>query len=327
MPNTNYAIAAGGYTGQPAYTAFATEIVLSREWENVYLRAMPLLAKIKDGKANWNKPGLRKGNLLLLPVLLSANTTLPDGVTDAGELTGISPYATAGFTQAQYNIAHYRGAMYVRESEKQLINNTRGNFMQGKIEQLMADFKNAVADDLASTSADSRTAVLGIQQVLATANTVGNIDQSSDTDWQSNVTTSAGAFSLDMLDDKIDAVAVRNGKIDMMLFAYSSTNNLFGKLRAALSPAERLVNANFKAKYGFTNIEYLDAVCVADNRLTAGVICGFDSSTWFYAGDEKPVGKEVQRYPGTDMDEYMYTLWAGVGCNNPAKNFRLTGVS
>ena len=327
MSNVAYGIAAGGYTNQPAYTAFATEITLSRNWENIYLRATPLLAKIKDGKANWNKPGLRKGNLLITPVIYEDASTLPDGVADASEVTPISPYITNGFTQAQYNIAHYRQAMYVRESEKQLINNTRGNFMQGKIEQMMADFTSAVADDLASTSADSRTAVLGVQQVLSTSNTVGGIDQGTYTDWQSNVTTSAGAFSLDLLDDKIDAVAVRNGKIDMMLFAYSSTNNLFGKLRAALSPAERLVNANFKAKYGFTNIEYLDAVCVADNRLTAGVIVGFDSSTWFYAGDEKPVAKEVIRYPGTDMDEYMYTLWAGVGCNNPAKNFRITGVS
>ena len=327
MSNVAYAIAAGGYTNQPAYTAFATEISLSKNWENIYLRALPLLAKIKDGKANWNKPGLRKGNLLITPVIFENSGTVPDGVTDANELTAITPYVTNGFTQAQFNIAHYRNAMYVRESEKQLINNTRGNFMQGKIDQLMADFKDAVADDLASANADSRTAVLGIQQALATTNTVGGIDQSSATDWASNVTTSAGAFSLDMLDDKIDACAVRNGKIDMMLFAYSSTNNLFGKLRAALSPAERLVNANFKAKYGFTNIEYLDAVCVADNRLTAGVICGFDSSTWFYCGDEKPVAKEVQRLTGTDADEHMYTLWAGVACNSPAKNFRLTGVS
>lgn len=326
MSNANYAIAAGGYTGQPAYTAFGIETSLTKNWENVYLAASPLLVRIKEGKSGWNKPGLAKGNAMLLPLLLAAATTLPNGVTDANELTAITPYITSGPTQAQFNIAHYRHAMYLRASEKRLINNTRGNILEAKTEQLMSDFVDMLAGDLYSANADSREAVLGIQYALSTSNTVGNIDQSSVTAWQANVTASAGAFSLDLIDDGMDAVANKRGKVDTIALAYSSSNNLFSKLRSQINPAQRLVNTTM-AKYGFESIEYNGATCVMDGRLTAGVIIGLDSRTWFYAGDDKPQAAPVDRLEGTDADEYFYTMFAGVATNNPGKNFRLTGVS
>lgn len=325
--NTAYAIAAAGYTGQPAYSAVATEISVTKKWENAWLRKFPLVSFIKENKGNFNKGMLRKGNTMLCPIILGNATTTADGVADSAELTGITPYITANLTQAAYEIAHYRNAFYIRESEMQLINNTRGNHLEGVTQQLVDGFVNALADDMASTNADSRTAVLGVQQVLSTSNTVGGIAQGTDTDWAAQVTTAAGAFSLDLIDDKMDAVNPRNGNTDLILLAYASGVNLFGKLRAALAPAERIVNANFKAKYGFTNIEYLGALCISENRFTSGVICGLDTSSWFYMGDTAPKLVGIDRYPGTDAMEHMYNMWASLGCNNPAKNWRLTGVS
>jgi len=327
MSNTNYAIAAGGYTGQPPFTASSTEIVLARDWENIYLRDFAMLAMIREGKKNWNKPGLRKGNMLLLPVLAAAASTLPGGVTMAGEFTPITPYRTNGLTQAQYNIAQYRHAFYLTANEKQLINNARGNYLQGKVDQLMADFTSDIADDLLSANADADNAALGVQWAIATGNLVGNIDQSSVANWRGNVTTSAGPLDLDMIDLHIGAVNNKRGNIDLMLFSYDSSNDLFSKFRAQISPAARLVNADFKAKYGFTNIEYMGATCVQEGRLTAGVIVGFDTSSWYYSGDLRPNKQDVIRIPGTGVEEHYYDMFLGVGTNNPGKNFRITGVS
>lgn len=324
-------------TGNSNYlndVAFSTELVIGRDFNNVWLREAALLAMVQEGKKNWNKGSAFSGSAqtgykMLIPVALADMTTPANGVTDANEFTAISPHGTAqgAFTQAEYIVAHYRGSMSNKRHEMVLINNQRGNFQQAKVNQLMGSFTNAIADDMASTAADARDAILGVQQVLATSNTVGGIAQGTDTDWAANVTTSAGAFSLDLLDDGIDTAAPRGGNIDLIALAYSSTNNLFGKLRAQIAPAQRIVNGDFKAKYGFVNIDYLGATCISDNRLTAGVICGFDTSTWFYRGDTKPKLSHTGPIQGTDAVEWVYYMFAALGCNHPGRNFRLTSVT
>jgi hypothetical protein len=263
--------------------------------------------------------------MLLIPVISENASTLPGGVTIANEFNAISPYATNGLTHAQYNIAQYRHAYYVKASERQLVNNTRGNHLQAKIDQLQADFIDDIATDLYGASADSDSAMLGIQYPLATANVVGNIDQATATDWQSNVTTSAGPLDLDMIDNSMDAAMNRRGKIDLIMFSYSSTNNLWAKFRAQIP--HQLYNADFSAKYGFNNIEYMGATCIMEGRLTAGVIVGLDSKSWYYAGDTTPKAHEVIRLPGTGAEEHYFDMFAGVACANPARNFRITGVS
>lgn len=326
--NSGYQISSGSQTVTlPPYTAFGTEIMVSMKWENVWLRKFALLAMLQMGGANFNKGGDLNGTQMLLPILEANSSTAATGVATANEFTAITPYATNGATQAAYQIAHYRHAFYVKASETKQINNKRGNFMDLKVQQLNDSFINLLANDLAGTAADSESNVLGIQQPLSTSNTVGQINQSTDTDWQSNVQTGVGAFSLDLLDWGIDAVDNRAGKVDLILLAYSASNNLFAKARAAIAPAERLVNQEFKAKYGFTNIDYLGATLVSDGRLTAGVIAGFDTSTWYWHGDTSPKPVTIERYPGTDAMEHMYNLWCALGTNNPAKNFRETGAS
>lgn len=327
--NTGYTTASGvAYAGQPAYTAYATEIVVAKRWANAWLRKSPLYAKIVEGKTKFNKQGLRKGNAILIPVTIANASQTADGRADSAELTPLSAYATgAEHTQAQFEIAHYVNNMTLRASEQELVNNTRGNLLDAKINNLIDGFINAIADDLASTSADSREKVLGIQYAIATANSPGKIDQSVDLDWASQVSTAVGAFSLDLIDDKIDAVTPRGGETDLILLSHSSSNNLFGKLRSALAPSERIVNADFKAKAGFNNIEYLGATCVSDNRLTAGVICGLDTSSWYWVGDTAPKQVDVSRLPGTDSREFFYSMWCAVGIDAPQKQWRLTGVS
>ncbi len=324
IANPGYTIASGSQTvTEPSYNAFGTEVSLQKTWENVWLRKQPLLAMIKDGSANWKKGSDVNGTQMLVPIVFGDTSTTAAGVLDANELSSpITPYVTTNFTQAAYNIAHYRHAFYVRKSEDVKINNVRGNFLQGKIDQLTGSFVKLLSADLMSNNTDAQNAVLGIQYALGNANTVGLIDQTSN-DWGSNVLT-GGVFTLDNLDQGIDAVTPRGGNVNLILMAYSTTNNLFGKLRAAISPNERMVNTEFQAKYGYKNIDYLGATCISDNILTAGVIVGMDTTKWFYQGDDVPKVHHVQPYPGTDAMEHLYYMFCGVGTSNPAANFKST---
>lgn len=316
----------------PAYSVFGTEVVAARQWENIWLRKSPLLAFIKAGGKNWNKGSDVRGTMMILPVNMADMTTVADGVTDANELTAITPVATDGFSQAAYQISHYRSATWIRASEDRLIDNSRGNFRAGKTQQAMDSMANAIADDLGGTTADARANLVGIQQVIATGNTVGGLAQGTYTDWAAQLATGLGAFTLDLVDARNDAIMARNGTPDLGLFSYTSTNNVWGKLRGSIAPAQWLVNTEFEAKYGFKNIVYMGITCMMDNRIsgtsaTDGRFYILDSSTWFFRGDETPKLQPVQRLTGTDAQEYVWNQFCSVGCNNPAKNGGGQGVT
>lgn len=318
---------ATGNTNYDGNDAFSTELVIKRDFENAWLRKAVALAMIREGKKNWNKGGSVKGTKFLLPVELGGPLTAAAGRADTDEFTAVTPHATTNFFQAEYTIAHYIGTMSDKRSEMVLLKNDRGDWRQGKINQLMGSFTDVLANDEAGTTIDQRTNLLGVQYAIATGNSPGGISQSTDTDWKGQVTTSAGAFSLDLLDAKIDAVDVRNGKIDLIRLAFSSTYNLFGALRQQIAPAQRIQNEQFRAKYGFLNIDYLGAMCVSDNRLASGSIVGQDTSSWYYRGHTHPVRAHEGPIQNTDAVEQVWYMFAVIGCDNPAKNFNLTGAT
>lgn len=316
----------------PAYSVFGTEIVARKEWQNIWLRKTPLLAMMKESGLNWNKGTSVQGTMMLIPLNMADMTTAADGVADSGELTAISPVATDGFSQAAYQISHYRGATWMRASELTLIDNGRGNFKVGKMRQAMDSFANAIADDLSGSTADARANVVGIQQVIATGNTVGGLAQGTYTDWASNLSTGVGAFTLDLIDAKYDAIVARGGVPDLLLCSYTATNNVYGKVRSSIAPAQWLVNTDFKAKYGFTNITYLDMTVTMDNRITGttatdGRMYLLDTRHWYFRGQETPKLQPVQRLTGTDADEYMWTQFLSIGCGDPAKQGGIQGIT
>ncbi len=328
----NAAYTIDGATNTPAYGAFGTEVVLKREWTNIWLRKMPLLAMIYDGKANWNNGSNVNGTRILIPVMIAQMTTVADGVADASELTPITPHGTDGFSQAMYEISHYQGATYITASEMRLINNARGDFKGGKMKQAMDSFSNAIADDLCGTSADARANVVGIQQVIATSNTVGGIAQGTYTDWAGLLQTGAGAFVLDLISDRADLVSARGGKSKLGLFSSTSTNNVWGKLKAAIGAAERITNNDFKKKYGITNIEYEDITCVMENRITGtGATDGrfylLDTDHWYFRGDETPNLYPKQRLEGTGADEYYFDQFLAIGCGDAGKQAGVQGIT
>lgn len=327
----NAAYTIDGATNTPAFGAFGTEVVLRRDWTNIWLRKMPLLAMIRDGKANWNKGTSINGTRMLIPVMMAEMSTAAAGVAYASELTPIDPHLTEGFSQAMYEIASYRAATYITEREMRLINNARGDFKSGKMKQAIDSFSNLIANDLAGTSADSASAVVGIQQVIATGNTVGGIAQGTYSDWQGLLATGAGAFVLELVSDRIDLVSARGGKSKLGLFSSTSTNNVWGKLKAAIGTAERIVNNDFKKKYGITNIEFEDVTCVQDNRITGttstdGRFYLLDTDHWYFRGDEYPKMAPVQRLEGTGSDEYYFSQFLSIGCGDPGKQAGVQGI-
>lgn len=327
--NPLYDIAAGtgvSVTTNP-YSVASVEYNIRKKFKQVWFRAIPLLKRIQDGKSNWNRGGLVKGNAVIHGLTYADASTPAAGRSIANELTPKTPTAPSGFTNSQWAIAQYDGFVWNRASQKQLVNNQHGNLLDAMVDQIMASFWNVMAPDLMGTAAGSDQALHGMQQILHTTNTVAGIDQSTYTNFASNLFTGVGPFSLDLVSDYNSAVSHRNGSVDTILASYQPSNNLYGKYKAAVAPALRVTNPDYKFKYNIENIEHDGALIIQEGRLTAGVMMGLTSSSWFYNGHEKPQRLETVRLQGTTADEMAWNMFGCVSNNDPGANWRATSMN
>lgn len=334
MPgNANYTVS--------GYSAFGVEQVLKRDWTNQLTGACALLACIKDRDLNWKKGYEVDKTGILVPILyddISGLTTSNIGVADASEVPSAWPTwdATTGFTHARYEWTHFRRPMTILDSESKLaMGGARGDLMQGKTDQLMAKFKALASDQIEGESnASSRTKLLGLNYAVNTANTVGGIDQSSDTWWRGGVNSAVGTLSLPVIDNAYDSIlryANMAGDMsapDLLMLSFNGSNtNVYGKMRSLIAPAERFEHADFKAKYGIANFVYMGMKCVQSQRMVANSAMILSTASWFYAGNEYPKAGMVQRIPGSDVIEHMYTMWCAVGCNEIRRNYKLLAIT
>jgi hypothetical protein len=313
----------------PNYTglvAFVAEKSLKKKASVIWTTASALFAMVFENK-RFGEGYRIEGHKAIAPVQYAEQTTAADGVADANELTAITPYVTSGFTQAEYEFAHYRAAMYLRDSEKKLIKGggVRQGFVEGKVKQITESFRKAIAVDMASANAGTREAVMGLRYLLSTSNSPGNISQTTYPVWAAGSATGAGPFHLGLIDDQYDRIVnLGRGMPDLCLLSYASSNNVFGKMRDSIAPSQLLTHERKLAKYGFTSFEYLDMQCVQDGRLGTALAgsAAVLSTHSFVAGALSSTPERAHDTPleGTDADEIVFNWWLFWGNTDPALN-------
>lgn len=319
------------------YTTYSIAQVLKRDWTHQITNLSALLALIKEGKTNWNKGfQIEKGKrAAILPLIFAAPTQGAYGVTDANELVSDTLYITNGFTQAEFPFTHYRSSISMRNSEMRFAQGGQlGNFMDGKVAQITADFRRQVNADLEGTGTGSRSALLSTEAVLQTTNTIGGIDQTANTWWRGNRTNVAGPLSLPVIDSGRNlALSLLDGvgntaKPDILLCSFASGGvDTYGRLHSLIAPAERIVNANFEAKYGFENIVYRAMTAVMSSHTSAGTIQQLTSKSFFFGGDEYPKAGTWSPYPVTDAFWCPYTMYNVLACDGPRFNLQYYGIT
>lgn len=311
-------------------TAFAADHVIDHQFLDVWTTAHPILKILKENKKNFNKGVQRRENKAIIPIIYTGPSTAANGKSDANSLTAITPYALAGFTASEWEYTRYEGAWYLRPHERELLKNgSRGNLVQGAVTQMMGSFKTALSDDIAGNSAADRENLQGLRQALSTSNTVGGIDQSDGSNgfWHAKVRTTGGTFTTQDVDSDYDSIATEGrGAADLLLLSHNSTVNLFGKMRDNVAPIQRINAPQSVAKFGFPSFEYMDMMCVLDNRLgaalsTTGGYMMLKTDTWYWSGADRPTLLEDKcRLEGTGAYEYYYEWWCMLGCSDLACN-------
>ncbi len=326
------------------YTAYAINQVLTKNWIQQHTAACALYAKIKDAGSQFHKGNhINKNSLkLMVPIMFVGPTHGAAGVADASELTADSGLTdtTVGFSQAAYNITHYRYSMNLRDSENKLAGNgAYGNILQGKIDQMSTSFRELMATDIEGTAADSRTALMGVEYAVATGNVVGGIDQAAASSatlyWRGNRTAVGGALTLTPIDSMYTTIRLKADGLgaaytpDLILAGYSSTISVYDRFYSLLSGAERVVNQEFNGKFGFSSFSYRGMDVVASQRITSGTMQMLTTKSWYYDGDMMPVlaSQPGGVIPGTDARYWTYNMWGCLAVDAPRVNGILTGIT
>lgn len=329
MGNANY----GGFDASNAWAvnaAFAIEKQLTTRWTHAQAQVHPILAAIKQNGLNWNKGTDVNGTKMICPIVLTGPTTAAAGVTDANELSAMTYNSTSGFTQAEYEFAHYRSNFTLRNSEKKLLTGgSRGNILEGKVKQLTEDFMRVMQAHLSGASIGARAALMGILYPLDTDATVGGISQTSYANWRSNVTTGVGTLQLQNVATMIDTITgFRDGPDLLICSAPAGGFNSYGKMRSLIETAVVYNDPdNEMVKAGVARFSYMGMAIVKDHIMATGNMAFIDTKAWYWRGDTQPQREDVQRVPATDAYEFVYNFWGSLGCSDPKANGLLTGVT
>lgn len=321
--------------------AFAVGQVAKKNFTQNFVQQVPLLAVLKPVL----RGGAVHGNEMEVPLVYTGpqNMNLGTiGVADANEIPSAWPSypQTQGFTMAKYQWTHWQHIMTLKESEMKLLAGgslrTQG-ILQSKVAQMQMAWTAIMDENLSSVYQDSRLTLMGIPFMVSASNTVGQISQSTNAWWQSDVSTmSTASLStisalLDRLTDKASINPATLGKDSPDVFIMAAPEgafDIFAQVRQLIQPSERIVNNNGgKAKYGFKTYEYAGLTCVRGNRLPAGTSYMLNTGNIHFIGDDAPRKDDTQRIPGSTATETPYTWWGALGTDSCRSHGGFTGTT
>lgn len=165
--------------------------------------------------------------------------------------------------------------------------------------------------------------------IVANTGTVGDINGSTNSWWQSNITSSAGSFSasgLSNLRNSWNSVNILNpqGPVDLIL----SDQNSYQYYEATLVPAVRITDVEM-GDLGFQNLKYKTCTWTFDPNATSGNIWGINSKALELVQHARTMFVLSEWVKPADQDmKVAEVLWMGeLTTNNRRKLFNISGVT
>lgn len=326
-------------TGNTNYidnAAVAINVSIRKDWEWLPFRATPILAVMKAKGLNFNKKVRLNadGNKVLLAVAGDDQANVPAGVAPgASEIVAMTPNLITGLTQAEYFRAQYRGNYIILESDLEtLAQGSRGNILEAKKEQAMKSFENVLAGHISDTNADTSSRILGLRQPLSVSNTVGNISQATDTDWQAQVDSTGGNLTLARVDRHLNKfyrfTSDNSNPIDLLLCSTNPSGlDTYQTLVDQVLPHLRVTNEFMKTKFGIEFLEHRGVMLARDHRAPVNRVDFISTKTWWAGVPDEPTFRNREQVSLTTAYEQVFLAWCYLACGNPQKNGSMTNLT
>ena len=166
-------------------------------------------------------------------------------------------------------------------------------------------------------------------ETIVNTGSLGTLNGSSDTFWQSNVTTS-GNFATQGLTDMTTATyAVSSAANIDNPTLYLTNKTIFQKFEQTRLPLERISNGNLSANAGFKNLTFKGVPLTYGNYIDTGLLFGLNMNYLYLAVDSMTDYVTTPFITPTNQTvKVAFILWRGqLTTNNRRRHFKLTSIT
>ena len=284
--------------------------------DNVFT-ARPLTYKLMEkGRIRM----LNGGTKIVEPLIYGQNDTV--GSYSGYDSIALTPQT--GISAAEYDWKQYAASISIsgieeakNNGEQEIINLLEAKIMQAE-ESLREGFNQMF---FASGTGNSSKDWNGLGNLVESGNTVGGIDSSTYTWWQSYEENTATALTLAQMSTAYNSVSVGNDHPDVLL----TTQTLFEKYEALLQPNLRYTDTK-TADAGFQNLLFKAAPVMYDEHCTSGVFFFLNSKYLTLVGHSGKWFQQTEFIRPEDLDA-RYALimcYGNLTVRNRAKQGKLT---
>ena len=284
--------------------------------DNVFT-ARPLTYKLMEGG---RIRMLNGGTKIVEPLIYGQNSTV--GSYSGYETLSLTPQE--GISAAEFEWKQYAASIAIsgieeakNNGEQEIINLLEAKIMQAE-ESMRESFNQMFfADGTGNSSKDWN----GLGNLVESGNTVGGINSSTYSWWQSKEENTATALTLAQMSSLYNSVSVGNDHPDLLL----TTQTLFEKYEALLQPQLRYTDTK-TADAGFQNLLFKAAPVMYDVHCTAGVFYMLNSKYLTLVGHSGKWFSQTSFISPEDVDA-RYALimcYGNLTVRNRAKQGKLT---
>ena len=284
--------------------------------DNVFT-ARPLTYKLMEGG---RIRMLNGGTKIVEPLIYGQNSTV--GSYSGYETLSLTPQE--GISAAEFEWKQYAASIAIsgieeakNNGEQEIINLLEAKIMQAE-ESMRESFNQMFfADGTGNSSKDWN----GLGNLVESGNTVGGINSSTYTWWQSKEENTSAALTLAQMSSLYNSVSVGNDHPDLLL----TTQTLFEKYEALLQPQLRYTDTK-TADAGFQNLLFKAAPVMYDVHCTAGVFYMLNSKYLTLVGHSGKWFSQTSFISPEDVDA-RYALimcYGNLTVRNRAKQGKLT---
>ena len=284
--------------------------------DNVFT-ARPLTYKLMEGG---RIRMLNGGTKIVEPLIYGQNSTV--GSYSGYETLSLTPQE--GISAAEYEWKQYAASIAIsgieeakNNGEQEIINLLEAKIMQAE-ESMRESFNQMFfADGSGNSSKDWN----GLGNLVESGNTVGGINSTNYTWWQSKEDNTVAALTLAQMSSLYNSVSVGNDHPDLLL----TTQTLFEKYEALLQPQLRYTDAK-TADAGFQNLLFKAAPVVFDASCTAGVMYFINSKYLTLVGHSGKWFQQTEfvRPENLDARYALIMCYGNLTCRNAKKQGKLT---
>lgn len=269
---------------------------------------------------------LEGGASILEPLLHGKNTTA--AAYDGYDV--IDTAAQGGITAAQYQWRQYAVTVSVSGRESEIQNTGKEqiiNLITAKVMQAEMSLEDRLAIDLYAGAQDPKK-VITLALLIDATSTIGDVNSSTNSWWQSTVTAS-GSFAAQGLSDlrstwNTISKYKPNGTPDLLI----SDQTTYERYEATVLPHLRIQNEQM-GDLGFTNLKFKGATWTFDTNATSGVIYFLNSkNVRFVVHKNRNFATGSWIEPEDQDAKTKKILWAGqLIANSRRKLGKMTSVT